>query len=168
MAGAYLTDRQRVELMVPSMLLAVAVQDAQAADGDDPETREVCERCIRDLNEAIDALLPDLKRGDKLRRRARRIRRRVLAPCHGADFGAVMLAIRLLIERLIAEGRIVLHAGSPFDQAWTRFIDALERSPEAEKLDTPERRGEADKLYRAMRRALAEQGVYTDWVEVVT
>jgi len=155
-----LTDRQHVELMLPSLLLQAAVRDAKSADGSrDPETDDVCTTCLLDLEEAIEALLPR-DRADKLRRRARRIERRALAPVRGADFGSVVLAIRLLIERLIADGHIQLHAGSLFDRAWERFTDALAASPEADKLDNPDRRGEADRLCRAMRRALAEQGYY--------
>lgn len=155
----HLTDRQRVELMLPNMLLEIAVRDAKSADGDDPETHDVCTRCLMDITEAKGALLPK-DRADRLRRRARRIQVRATAPCRGADFGALVLAIRLLIERLIADGHLELHAGSPFDRAWERFTDALAASPEADKLDSPDRRGEADRLCRAMRQALAEQGYY--------
>lgn len=155
----HLTDRQRVELLIPTMLLEVAVRDAKNADGDDPETADVCTRCLQDLDDDKQALLPR-DRAAKLRRRARRIQLRTTAPARGADFGAFVLAIRLLIERLIAEGWIELHAGSAFDRAWERFTDALAQSEEADKLDSPDRRGEADRLCRAMRRALAEHGCY--------
>lgn len=157
MAG--LTDRQRVELLLPNMLLEIAIRDAHAADGDDPETHDVCTRCLQDLDDDKQALLPR-DRAYKLRRRARRIQLRTTAPARGADFGAFVLAIRLLIERLIADGHIELHAGSPFDRAWERFTDALAQSEEADKLDSSWRRGEADRLCRAMRQALAEQGLY--------
>jgi hypothetical protein len=160
MPQTHLTDRQRVELLIPSLLLQAAVRDARAADGGrDPEAADVCNTCLLDLEEAIKALLPR-DRADKLRRRGRRIERRALGPVRGADFGAFVLAIRLLIERLIADGHIELHAGSPFDRAWERFTDALAASPDADKLDSPDRRGEADRLCRAMRQALAEQGYY--------
>jgi hypothetical protein len=155
------TDRERVELMLPSLLLAAAVRDARAADGDDLETRNRLAACERDLDQEIAAVLPkERTRARKLHNRGKRIEKRVLAPCRGADFGAFVLAIRLLIERLIAEGHIVLHAQSSFDQAWGRFTDGLAESPEADKLDTPERRGAADRLYRQMREKLAEHGYY--------
>lgn len=154
-----LTDRQRVELMLPSLLLQAAVRDAKAADGDDPETADTCNACLMDIEQDVRALLP-ADRPAKLRRRAYRAQAEVTAPCRGADFGALVLAIRLLIERLIADGHIELHAGSPFDRAWERFTDALAQSEEADKLDSRERRSEADRLCRSMRQALAEQGYY--------
>ena len=168
MADAHLTDRQRVELLLPCMILFTIIADTRETDGQqDPQTDDLCRQCEQDLQAEVEALLPkDSPRRQRLYNRARRTKKRVMAPARGQQFGTVMLAVRLLIERLIADGHIVLHAGSRFDQAWSRFAIAIEESPDARLLDTPERRSEADRLCRAMRRALGEQGLYAQAPEV--
>jgi len=150
------------------MLLCSIIADVRQADGDDPRTVEMCQACEADLHaEIADVLHAAPSKRRQLENRARRANKRVLSTVAGEQFGSVVLGVRLLMERLIAEGQIVLHAGSRFDHAWSRFAEAIENSPEAGALDNPERRGDADRLCRGMRQRLGKMGYYNA-MEAVT
>lgn len=156
-----LRDRDIVELAVPPRIVADLVRSIYAHDGDDPETAQMCHEVGGLLTVAQhEPLRHAADRGARLQRRIHRAAEAVADVADGWHFGSVILATRLLIQRLISEGWIELHADSAFDQAWERLSSAIEQHAEPGALDRPERRGEADRLTREMRRALAARGLY--------
>jgi len=114
----------------------------------------------RDIVAIHEPLRQRPERAARLQRRIERAARTVADVADGQHFGSVILATRLLIQRLIGEGWIVLHGGSAFDRASERLSSAIEAHAEPGAIDAPERRGEADRLAREMRRRLGAEGYY--------
>jgi len=153
----HLSERQRVQHLVVCEAVAVLIDDIIKADGHDPDTADRC----RDIRRHLDTARAEIQDRDpvkaqKLARRVRRVREAVFHPLLGADFGALIIAARHLIEGLIHEGWIAINDGGHFDSAWSLLIDMIARSPEYDLIDDRNRRGQATALVRLMRRTLAD------------
>ena len=158
--SGYLSDRQRVELAVPALLVRRVTLDIRRH----PDTGTAdCARLdgiVDDIDTAIaEAAGPDVERAAKVRRRAQRAAQAAI-PTRTEHLASMVLGIRLLTQMLIDEGWLQIHDGGAFDRAWTDLAEGLESAEDAGALDRPERRAEADRIYRQMRAALAGQGLY--------
>ena len=154
------TDRERVEVCVPCLILRSIVLDVRAYESD-PETLRMCDEVTALLDQDVQTVFAgQYDSSGKVRRRAQKACDQAAQAMYLEDFAAVVLAFRLLVEQLSAEGYITLVADSNFDRAWTRFAAAVESSPEAHALDGPDVRGRASRAYKAVRRALRRRGLY--------
>lgn len=153
-------ERDMVEMMVPALLLRVLVRDIR--NHHDTPAGDAAE--LDGIDADIEAALNEVRARD--RAKARKAEDRAAKAINGAlgqryaSLPAIILAIRLTIERLIAEGWFEVGAESAFARAWDRFAEGIQQAPDADGLDRPERRGEADRLHREIRGALAERNLF--------
>ena len=160
-AQTILRDRDIVELALPPRIVSDLVRNIYQHDGDDRETAQMCHEVIGHLT--VDMHEPLRQRpyqAAKIQRRIEHAAEAVGDAAEGRHFSSVILATRLLIQQLIGEEWIVMHADGAFDLAWERLSAAIEEHAEKGALDNPEWRGEADRIAREMRRRLSEQGLY--------
>lgn len=156
----YLSDRQRVELLVPPLLAYRLATNVRNHPGTTAQDVDRLNAIVGNFDRAIQEVVGDeIKRKQKLLRRADRALDSAL-PGDDASFAALLLATKLLIDRLVEARFIAIHDGGAFDVAWTDLAEGLESADETNALDTPERRSEANVVYQQMRQALADHGLY--------
>ena len=157
----YLSQRRRVEHLVVIGAVETLVHDIRHCDGHDVVVRDRCNEIAGFLRAArVEVQDRDPVKAERISRQADRIRRDAFVPLLGCDFGALIIAVRYLIEMLSAEDWIAVTDGGSFDYAWGLLIDGIARSPEYDAIDSPERRSQATALVRLMRRQLAEHGMF--------
>jgi hypothetical protein len=156
----YIREKDRVEMLIPVLLVQRLTWDVCDDDATTPTERATLLEAIDYLAKAEQQILPgDCQARQRIFCRAKRHLNRAL-PAPGTHLATVILAVRLVIERLIQDGHIVLHAGGDFDQAWTILTERILAAPDAGVLDTPERRGDASQLARRMLGTLRDRGLY--------
>ena len=148
-------DRRSIEAALPSSLLAVLLcQMRSDADNDDDDLDDI----ISGLQGDVDAALE----GGDMSQRRRRLGRAVDAArqvLNGRTRAAVILAIVYLVGRLIADERLFLLEGSPFERAYCFIIKSVNKDPKnAHLLDAVDK--SASRAATRMRDILANEGYY--------
>ncbi len=133
MAGKFLNDRDRVELILPSILLIRITEgfqdyDIQAGRKEAANALNGVLACfLEEVRAAVTGVSGD--RAKKLVRRAERVEKDILGPFEentlaGVYFGAVKLL------QTLAEEEILTIGDGPFRQGYEALAAAIERSPE--------------------------------------
>ena len=157
----YLSQRRRVQHLVVIGAVETLVHDIRHCDGHEVFVRDRCDEIERHLRTArAEVQDRDPAKARRVARTAQRAQEATFHPLLGVDFGALIIAVRHLIEGLIHEGWLTVNEGGAFDTAWGLLIDMIARSPEYDAIDSPERRSQATALVRLMRRQLAEHGLF--------
>jgi len=156
----YIREKDRVEMLIPVLLVQRLTWDIMDDSATTLDERATLLEAADHLARAEQQILPPgpHQRGRIFNRAHRHVR--AALPTPGTHLATVILAFRLVIERLIQDGHIVLHAGGDFDQAWTILTERILAARDAGVLDTPERRGEASQLARRTLETLRDRGLY--------
>lgn len=150
-----LTDRQAVELLLPTEAVRLVLRDGVAEKDDD------FRRCMALLSAAQQEVLAarggTLKDGAKIGRRAVRALGGAMAPHirDGVEVGKVGLIVFFWIQALVESGYLVFAQGSAIDQALQLFMGAIEHHA-----DEPRRRASAEKQARKVLASLQAMGLY--------
>jgi hypothetical protein len=124
--SGFLSDRRRVELALPAYMASVCL------DRTFPEKSEAVRRVLGLLDqawgEALDAA-PALDPGRRrqLSRRLSRLWDELVKPHEWDVLMKVWLMVLFWLRDLLEDGRLVLVAGSAFDQAMSEILPELER-----------------------------------------
>jgi len=156
----YIREKDRVEMLVPVFMVQRLTWDIMDDSATTAHERATLLEAVDYLAKAEQQILPAApnERQRIFSRAHRHVRTSLPEP--GTHLATVILAFRLVIERLIQDGHLALHAGSDLDQAWTILTERILAAPDAGVLDTPERRGEASHLASRMLETLRDRGLY--------
>lgn len=152
-----LTDRQRVELLLPvQVMLTVLIHGV-----DDPE-HEDAKRCREFLVQASEEPLRDLPadKREKVMRRVIRLHDEVSRPYtkEGMRADKYGLIAYYWLKALIDEDYLILGAESLFSKAMDLFLPAIEHATEIEKVDKSAQKS-ARKFLAQLQRLGYYQGV---------
>lgn len=153
-----LTDRQRVELIVPVLMLQDTVKD-RAAEPQDVGARDAYARLMATIVDVVADLQPD--RRSKMIRRAGRVFQEATAPLRkeGAcmiEFGAATFH---LIQRLVDEGILIVGEASNLQRALDVMLPELDAAAEGAGLAPS-----ADRSAGKLLRRLQDLGYYREAV----
>jgi hypothetical protein len=120
-----LTDRQRVELVLPSRLMYSVVSSA-GANPQDPDYAAITKDLVLACVEPLDGMMADAKH--KVIRRIERTSRELCAPYIGAAEVSVAkmgMILFYFMQTLIELGILELYEGTPMARATTLFLPFL-------------------------------------------
>lgn len=129
----FLTDRQRVEILLPvQMMLGVVLA---GANEENDAFKECVGHLLKACEEPVSDLLPSQQR--KILNRVERLHREVSAPYtkDGAEVSKLGLIVFYWLQGLVDSGFFVFAAGSEVDQAVALFIPAIEHAAQVEAVD---------------------------------
>lgn len=145
---AYISDRQRVEIMLLPVLAYAVVQ----AGAEDPKSELVKEACDSFQSAVVEAIrLTDDKKKRNLSRRVLRLSEEVIDPYakEGGRVDKVGLILYNLLNWILNSGYLELHSGSNMDKGLELLLPGLERAAGQERLSRSARRA-AEKILKAL------------------
>jgi len=147
----YLSDKQRVEMMIPALLMRVCFVDAV----DDKAINKDVDKALLDaIAEPLNGL--DFSRKKKVLTRVEKIVEAIVNEYDGSAIFKVMLMTYFIVMRLLEQGVMELYEGSPFAEALEAIADGMYKYQEEAKAIEPSARKHADKVLNKLK----SQGYY--------
>lgn len=146
-----LTDKQRVEVIIPALLMRVGFMAAITPDNRD--NTEVDNALIEAIKEPIVDLHHDAQQ--KVMRRAQRVVDGIIKEYENSAIFKIMLMTYFIVMRLLERGTMELYEGSSFADALEAIADGLYKCQECKDIE-PSAIKHADKVLVK----LQQQGYY--------